>query len=64
MSKAFSKKPNLNFVTTEKTVNKNVNFFDLKKQSSIEEKKEKIQNFFFACLAVTFVTLFIAIIYT
>ena len=64
MSKAINEKPNLNFVTTEKIVNKNVNFFDLKKQRFREEKKEKIQNFFFACLAVTFVTLFIAIIYT
>ena len=64
MSKAINEKPNLNFVTTEKIVNKNVNFFDLKKQRLREEKKEKIQNFFFACLAVTFVTLFIAIIYT
>ena len=63
MSKAINEKANLNFVTTEKTVNKNVNFFNLKKQRSNEEKKEKIQNFFFACLAITFIILYVAIIY-
>ena len=63
MSNSINKKSNLNFITTEKTVNKNVSLFDLKKQRSVEEKKEKIQNLFFACLAVTFIILFVAIIY-
>ena len=64
MSSYSNKNKNLDFTKNESEIKNNIDYFNLKEDRAKEEKQEKIQNFIFISVAMTFVVAFVAIIYS
>lgn len=64
MSSYSNKNKNLDFTKNESELKNNIDYFNLKEDRAKEEKQEKIQNFIFISVAMTFVVAFVAIIYS